>query len=711
MWLLAKINDFYQKNKKNIFYSLLFIFIFIHWIDFTFAQNDTTLVAADSKSSFSTQMIDFLNQLLKVLAMVIGFITMVIGLFLRPEWTSWSVIWLDVQLKTMWIMISNIVYFIFAWIFIFIAFMNIIWDWEHYWLKKSIPKFIVWVLIVPFSWFFVQLILSLSWILTTVVLSIPYDTFPAIKEKNILVCKDWAQLNVSELSKNIECIWWDDNKEPKTISDFIKSSDNWWLYQIMFIYTYSVLRLDEVSQLKSQDLWWKGQITKLADVSLQFVFDMLFVFVYWILLIALFLAFVTRSFALWLYAMFSPAFWLLYFFWSEKSKNFNVKEFIWLAMVPVYVAWALSFWLLFLFVAWQWFSAENTSNKIFTFKDDKIVVWGEWPTSVTFTAIKSSRENLPNDLLAWFWSPVSAMFLELLGLVILWMWVMAALKQSTITESAAKPIAEFGKSIWELIKKAPWFTPIPWLWLSAQWLSQIWNAAKNYPEKISSKSAEDFMWKHKLFWYDGTSWDAKMWRITSSAKDGITNTTEAKEFKEAVQSFKSLSEMSNSWNARDVLSALLKYHKVNDAEVLVKNLNTEEWMWKALKALQDNSDYRNKAQDSALRWRNWVFNNWTDTRELFWWKPTTNSNIKNDSIQPWDNGKFTIYNYWESSWGNNAIIEVKNKKITDKEIEKLIPILKTHNEKNRSTWVEGILKSLNLDDETSKKILEELKKK
>jgi len=39
------------------------------------------------------------------------------------------------------------------------------------------PKFIIGVLIVPFSWFAVQFLLSLSAILTVSVLTLPYNSF------------------------------------------------------------------------------------------------------------------------------------------------------------------------------------------------------------------------------------------------------------------------------------------------------------------------------------------------------------------------------------------------------------------------------------------------------------------------------------------------------------------------------------------------------
>lgn len=39
------------------------------------------------------------------------------------------------------------------------------------------PKFIIGVLIVPLSWFFVQFLLSISAVLTIGVLTLPYDSF------------------------------------------------------------------------------------------------------------------------------------------------------------------------------------------------------------------------------------------------------------------------------------------------------------------------------------------------------------------------------------------------------------------------------------------------------------------------------------------------------------------------------------------------------
>jgi Na+-transporting methylmalonyl-CoA/oxaloacetate decarboxylase gamma subunit len=51
---------------------------------------------------------------------------------------------MSTKFKEVWIMVSNIVYFVFAFILIWIAFMNIIGkNADQYQLKQALPKFIV----------------------------------------------------------------------------------------------------------------------------------------------------------------------------------------------------------------------------------------------------------------------------------------------------------------------------------------------------------------------------------------------------------------------------------------------------------------------------------------------------------------------------------------------------------------------------------------
>ena len=178
------MKEFIEKSslKKLVLYSLLFIWALFLFQDISFAWDLTAQqIAEKAKTTSLTDVqgwIDILNWWLKIVSILTWFCTAIVTIFLEPGWYNGDVFGLRDYLKTIWILVSNLVYFAFAFILIWIAFMNIIWKTdEHYELKKALPKFIVWILIVPFSWFFVQFMLSISAILTVAVLTLPYDTF------------------------------------------------------------------------------------------------------------------------------------------------------------------------------------------------------------------------------------------------------------------------------------------------------------------------------------------------------------------------------------------------------------------------------------------------------------------------------------------------------------------------------------------------------
>ena len=73
-----------------------------------------------------------------------GLVTSFVTIFLYPGWVNGTMFGLEDYLKIIWIFVSNVVYFIFAFILIAIAFMNIIGKGEGTWeLKQAMPKFIV----------------------------------------------------------------------------------------------------------------------------------------------------------------------------------------------------------------------------------------------------------------------------------------------------------------------------------------------------------------------------------------------------------------------------------------------------------------------------------------------------------------------------------------------------------------------------------------
>lgn len=674
MKILGNIWKFFSKNKKNIAYIAFFLVFLFSCNDFAFA--------AEPAPKEPDWVIKFINWILGIAASLIWVLTMLIWLFLRPEWTSGSVIWLDTQLKTMWILISNIVYFVFAFIFVTIAFMNIVWwSGDNYELKKAIPKFIVWVLIVPFSWFFVQFILSLSSILTVAVLSLPFDSFPEldIKSQQIESCINGNSINLSNTGANIiSCKWATtsaDMKELITIWEFIKKNDNWGLYSIMTIYTYWVMKLDDKWILKSKELLkW---IQDVWSLWLKWIFDLIFIVVYGLLCIALFLAFMTRWFALWFYMMFSPVFWLLYYLWKKDgiwswaTKSFNLHEFIALAFVPVYVAGALSFWLLFLLVAGKWFSTTSKwPDALISFKWDELTIWNNTFTS---DAIKSAGDKWFGW---WFTWPIGAMILEMLWLAVMWMAVMAALKSSTITASVTDPIEKFGDSIWELIKKAPTYAPILPGGMSVWGLAQVWSWANQYFSNKSMNTWQEFMKRNNLFQNEDVNAWAKMSQLGNKLKNpgNHLGEDEFSELSSAIKSFSNPSTLAGNTQALATIKTFWEKLWVKDADKWT--LKNPQEVAEALREINNKwvesrlwNIYWDKKidKDSLIELTNFI-KNWkttTDSPTPWNWPQTININTGSNASPVMTPIDITLNN-WAVQWELKDIFkDLGSKKYTN----------------------------------------------
>jgi len=399
-------------------------------------------------------------------------------------------------------MVSNVVYLIFAFILIAIAFMNIIGKWWDSWeLKQALPKFIVWVLMVPFSWFFVSFIISISSILTVSALTLPFDSFdekiaPLLEDIKILEGLANQDENLELVGANLICtkhiiyLWGkretdksiaEDSEENvvyecasdkdkmsftdlmgKVFNDENNEPDS--IYSIISLYTYGVMESDKINKLPTKKIDVTWGIKTVLDLTFDVLFNLVFMLVYIILLAALFIALFVRWILLWLYMIFSPVFGLLHFLWDKApSDKFSIKEFISLALVPVYVSAALSFWLLFLLLAgssdaFKWTEANTNEIKIGLFS----------------TEIKWTIGWGGNTL--WVASNLGQLIIRVFGLVIMWLWVMAALKSNTITAQVTAPIEQFGNQVWTLVAKAPMYAPIvPGIWGGKnQSISSLW---------------------------------------------------------------------------------------------------------------------------------------------------------------------------------------------------------------------------------------------
>lgn len=87
-------------------------------------------------------------------------------------------------------------------------------------------------------------------------------------------------------------------------------------------------------------------------------------------MIAIVYALFTRAIILWMFAIFSPLFALNFVLGGSKSKalekltKFDIKHFISLALVPVYVSAALAFGLMFLSLVMNSQNYTSTTNSV-----------------------------------------------------------------------------------------------------------------------------------------------------------------------------------------------------------------------------------------------------------------------------------------------------------------------------------------------------------
>ncbi|NDK08169.1 hypothetical protein EOM39_02885, partial [Candidatus Gracilibacteria bacterium] len=466
---------FSKAFKKTIFLGFFGFLFYSLGFEFAFADNKENSELAGNVA----YLVEMLQHLIAMSASIIGGLTAIISVLLDPSWTNGTLFQISKYLKEIWIFVSNVVYLIFAGLLIIISFANIIGKGtgDIFELKKSLPKFIIGVLIVPFSWFLVQLVISMSSILTVSIYTWPLETLGNMTSPNILEkdVKDWCTKRVINLQGSTISKGTDISDDVSTSSGFFvcKTEQTTNLKDILYggvdgeisiggaigLYSFGIMEVGTLDKFKSDDL---GHIKSLMQLGAKGLFDIAFILIYLVILIALFIALFIRVIALWIFMVASPLFGLLYF--SSKSlgkmwEKFNFKEFFGLAMVPVYVAAALSFGLMFLFVIGQGLAKDTGENKNFNL--DKFQI-GTVTIEINGSAAGSvNKDNVFSTIFGELKSLLGYLMLKMFGLAFLWMAVMAALKQSTITGNMIKPIEDFGGQVGKFVMESPKYIPIP----------------------------------------------------------------------------------------------------------------------------------------------------------------------------------------------------------------------------------------------------------
>lgn len=308
------------------------------------------------------------NLLLDLLTILVTPAIMLAGWLISPDWTSGDLFNLRPTIHSLWVVVSNIVYFIYAILLIVIA-LATIFNSEHYGYKAMLPKLALGIILVPLTWWAVQFTISLATYVTASVVSIPHETMfkldeskcswdskncwqnrPSIpKEITFINAPSWSSKELADSynqsnaasSKWVLC----SAESCYTPKQFLQSL--WWTYGHLIVYAYDVFRISDVKQI---DTKW-NKVSSIIWIIHQWIIGSILFAVFWVLILALVAMLFLRAIKLWFYAIFSPLFtlhfvtWGAIFWWEWKESSFNIKEFIGLAFLPAVVGLALSFWL------------------------------------------------------------------------------------------------------------------------------------------------------------------------------------------------------------------------------------------------------------------------------------------------------------------------------------------------------------------------------
>jgi hypothetical protein len=131
-----------------------------------------------------------MNKLIAGWNIVLGLLTAIVSpaillasWLMSPDWTSGDLFGIRPIIHDMWIMVSNVTYFIYAILLIFIA-LATIFNSDKYGYKQLLPKLALGIILVPLSWWFIQFTISLSSIVTASVMNIPMEVLSSYQNSN-----------------------------------------------------------------------------------------------------------------------------------------------------------------------------------------------------------------------------------------------------------------------------------------------------------------------------------------------------------------------------------------------------------------------------------------------------------------------------------------------------------------------------------------------
>ena len=500
---------------------------------------------------------EMMNKLITGWNIVLGLLTAIVspailfaGWLMSPDWTSGDLFGIRPLIHDLWIMVSNVTYFIYAILLIFIA-LATIFNSDKYGYKQLLPKLALGIIMVPLTWWFIQFIISLASIVTASVMNIPMEalwkyttTNPSVFQTESIPKRIPIDISFDSDKKSpvIDCKV--DKSQCTTPTAILNSA--WGIYSPLLIYAYSIFKVDKVKQLNS----WTDYVKAPIDVLHQVIFGSIMFFIFGLLVLALIFMLMVRAIKLWFYAIFSPLMTLKFVLWDSifgkwGDNSFDLKEFIGLAFVPAIVGLCLSFGLMILSILHspnlgassltptatcdeklvQWAGCElaglmgNPANKIvrkavpewtslrsvYEFHFGGIVFEFKWQVA-TATEVASSA-NGGVWVISSAWGLFGTLIVDIIAIIFIWVAFMAAKGVSKVAETAFAPFEDIGKKMSSMALSLPKYTPIPGTGgMSVGSMAKVPNLIEQW---IQAKNDQRFeaseMWGKLKSWANATS--------------------------------------------------------------------------------------------------------------------------------------------------------------------------------------------------------------
>lgn len=480
--------------------------------------------------------ISAINILWWVLAAMISPLILAVGWLMSPDWTTGDIFGMRKALYDLWVAVSNVVYIIYAILLIFIA-LATIFNNQNYNYKKLLPKLLIGILMIPLTYWAVQIIISISTTATNVVLSVPMETMNNLASKQ---GKTWWTDNIIP-KKIVVHGWWNGStkqwEKELTLKELCKDAsqcispqqmmkDASGIYGSLLIYAYGIFQVQNIDTIKTEGI---DVIMDFWDIVQQSLIGLIMYIVFGLLVIALVMMLIFRVFWLMVYTIFSPLFTLNFVLWGKwELWKFSITEFIGTAFVPAVLGIVLSLGLILISTihtsfntatnknTWEWSSSWWTEKTLLTImwnpkntikqviverapkewdKDknkyqSKIVVTIGWFSLEFYGSTRQSGEFKSGDGGRGIMSLFGEFIIQIIAIAFLWTAFLAASKTSRIADSVMKPFEQMAghvKDWWWAIAKA---FPVPFVgniggvektlgWISWEITSSISNRHKD----------------------------------------------------------------------------------------------------------------------------------------------------------------------------------------------------------------------------------------